>query len=53
MKFIITKASDYWNEHEEEKTFNSLEELIQFQKDCGKQLIIRDGHITIYDDYIE
>lgn len=51
MTFIIFRASDW--EYKEEKTFNSLEELIQFQKDCKHQLIIRDGYITIYDDYIE
>lgn len=30
---------------------NSLEDLIALQKDLAQELIIREGHIRIYDNY--
>lgn len=32
---------------------NTLEELLDLQKEVGEELIISDGHIEIYDDYRE
>jgi hypothetical protein len=33
--------------------FNSLEELMDFIKLIGEDVVVGDGTITIYDDYIE
>jgi hypothetical protein len=50
MKFKITRSSD-WN-YKEEKEINTLEELIEFNKEKGN-LILKEDEIEIYDDYRE
>lgn len=53
MTFIVHKASDW--EFEEIVTFNTLEELKDYQLHAGTSLIINfnELEILIYDDYIE
>lgn len=57
MKAIITRASD-WN-YEENKTFNSLEELQNFITNFGSVIINMPYDsdeiwtVIIYDDYVE
>lgn len=36
-----------------EKEINSLEELIDFQKSVGQEIIISENNIEIYNDYRE
>lgn len=36
-----------------EVEINTLEELLDLQKEVGEELIISDGYIEIYDDYRE
>ena len=52
MKFKVTKSSDYTYESTIE--INTLEELIEFQKTCGCEIILIDeNEIEIYDDFRE
>ena len=53
MTFIVRKASDWI--FEETVTFNTLEELKDYQLNAGASLIInfKELEIWIYDDYIE
>lgn len=52
MKFKVTKSSDYTYESAIE--INTLEELIEFQKTCGCEIILIDeNEIEIYDDFRE
>ena len=59
MKFVIYKASN--PDYEEYRTFNTLEELMQFTKETDYEVIIGgEAHddsgipsILIYDDYLE
>ena len=53
MTFTVHKASD-WN-YEETVTFNTLEELKDYQLNAGVSLIInfKEHEIWIYDDYME
>lgn len=52
MKFKVTKSSDYTYESTIE--INTLEELIEFQKTCGCEIIlINENEIEIYDDFRE
>ena len=53
MTFTVRKVSD-WN-HEETVTFNTLEELKDYQLNAGASLIISfKGHkIWIYDGYMK
>ena len=53
MTFTVYKASDW--EYEKTVTFNTLEELKNYQLNVGEPLIInfKDFNILIYDDYIE
>ena len=53
MTFKVHKASD-WN-YEETVTFNTLEELKDYQLKTGVSLVINFNGptILIYDDYIE
>ena len=53
MKFTVYKASD-WN-FKETVTFNTLEELKDYQLNAGVSLIINFEklEIWIYDDYME
>lgn len=50
--FTIEKASDW--DYEEVKTFNSLEELMDWIEEINSKIIIyKNNRIIIYDDYIE
>ena len=52
MKFKVTKSPDYTYESTIE--INTLEELIEFQKTCGCEIILIDeNEIEIYDDFRE
>ena len=53
MIFTVHKVSN-WN-FEETATFNTLEELKDYQLNAGVSLVINfeDSDILIYDDYIE
>ena len=53
MTFTVQKASD-WN-FKETVTFNTLEELKDYQLNAGASLVINfeNSNILIYDDYIE
>lgn len=52
IKFKVTKSSDYTYESTIE--INTLEELIEFQKTCGCEIILIDeNEIEIYDDFRE
>ena len=53
MIFTVRKASD-WS-YEETVTFNTLEELKDYQLNTGDSLVInfRESKILIYDYYIE
>ena len=58
MKAIIAKASDW--DYVEKREFNTLDELLEWKKEIGEDIIIADSrlddydyYITIYDDYIE
>ena len=63
MLFKVTRASDWSLEDAEIKEFSTLEELVNFQKECGHSLILgRDPGLVeddsvidliIYDDYVE
>lgn len=56
MIFKVTKASKYMDDPIE-KAFDTIEELLEFQKSVHTRIIIGerdDGpYIMIYDDYIE
>ena len=53
MRFTVFKASDY--DFQETVTFNTLEELRDYQTNAGVSLIINfeENEIWIYDDYME
>ena len=53
MKFTVHKASK--RNCEQTDTFNTLEELKDYQLNAGASLVInfQDSNILIYDDYIE
>lgn len=52
MKFKVTKSSDY--RYKAVVEINTLKELIEFQENCGYDIILIDGReIEIYDDYRE
>lgn len=53
MIFKVFKASDY--DFQTTVTFNTLEELKDYQINAGSSLIINftDSEIWIYDDYME
>ena len=53
MTFTVFKASDY--DFQTTVTFNTLEELRDYQIDAGVSLIInfKENEIWIYDDYME
>ena len=53
MRFTVFKASDY--DFRETVTFNTLEELRDYQINAGVSLIInfKENEIWIYDDYME
>ena len=53
MTFTVHKVSN-WN-FEETATFNTLEELKDYQLNIGASLVINfeNFNILIYDDYIE
>ena len=53
MTFTVFKASDY--DFRTTVTFNTLEELRDYQIDAGVSLIInfKENEIWIYDDYME
>lgn len=55
MFFKIFKSSDYvYNDDSLPcKEINSLEELIEFQKECKHAIILYDNTIEIYDDWRE
>ena len=53
MTFTVFKASDYY--FQTTVTFNTLEELRDYQINAGVSLIInfKENEIWIYDDYME
>ncbi len=56
MKIRVEKASDW--DYESEVEINTIEELIQFSKDCDSRLILSgctydNPTIIIYDYYVE
>ena len=53
MRFTVFKASDY--NFQTTVTFNTLEELRDYQINTGVSLIInfKENEIWIYDDYME
>ena len=53
MTFTVFKASDY--NFQATVTFNTLEELRDYQINAGVSLIInfKENEIWIYDDYME
>lgn len=53
MTFKVFKASDY--DFQTTVTFNTLEELKDYQINAGSSLIINfaESEIWIYDDYME
>lgn len=55
MTFKVTKASDWFEDEPRKITFNSLEELKDFQVKCKHSLVINFEIMTIiiYDDYLE
>ena len=64
MNFIIQRTSDDWGEWLESRQFNTIEELMEFIKDCGHSVILHqsdtesdtassDVYLEIYDDYRE
>ncbi len=58
MRFLVTKASDMsWPRKRKPLELNTLEELVEFIKKCGHNVIV-DGcsdppEIEIYDAYVE
>ena len=56
MKFKVERASDW--DYEKEVEINTIEDLIQFSKDCEKNIVLMGASkdmpiLLIYDDYIE
>lgn len=49
MEFLITKTSDEY--YKEIKKFESLEDLLNFQKMCDYYIIISPFHKTDYNNY--
>jgi len=64
MNFIIERTSDSFGEECTSRQFNTLEELMEFVRDCGESVILHqsdtesdtassDVYLEIYDDYRE
>ena len=64
MNFIISRTSDSFGDLSTSKEFNTLEELMEFVRDCGHSVILHqsdieselvssDVYLEIYDDYRE
>ena len=64
MNFIISRSSDSFGDVCTSKEFNTLEELMEFIRDCGESVILHqsdtesdtassDVYLEIYDDYRE
>ena len=64
MNFIISRSSDLFGDVCTSKEFNTLEELMEFVRDCGHSVILHqsdteselvssDVYLEIYDGYRE
>ena len=64
MNFIISRSSDCFGDLCTSKEFHTLEELMEFVRDCGHSVILHqsdieselvssDVYLEIYDDYRE
>ena len=64
MNFIISRSSDSFEDNVTSREFNTLEELMEFVRDCGHSVILHqsdieselvssDVYLEIYDDYRE
>jgi hypothetical protein len=64
MNFIISRSSDSFGDVCTSKELNTLEELMEFVRDCGHSVILHqsdieselvssDVYLEIYDDYRE
>ena len=64
MNFIISRSSDSFEDNVTCREFNTLEELMEFVRDCGHSVILHqsdiesdiassDVYLEIYDDYRE